>query len=584
MKADEINKILLNLENKNIYKKIFINGKWGIGKSHYIEKYVFTKNKKGEKKLNKNIVYISLFGKNNYDQILSAMVDNIAENSRLDKKMANKLKNFLKNSGINFSFSKAGFNLAFSYNVNIIKQFSSLLKKEDKKLIVVVDDFERKSENISLIDVLGLLEELSLYENVNIVLIADETKIIETEKWKSFKEKFIEKEYKIATYSDTAIEIILEKNISDVIKINNEIKEKFKEFFYKHNVVNLRTIIKGVGLFKEVLNLIEYTKIEESVRITLLFICLAIIIDDFEKQYVQEVENKEIIEGLPIVEETYEDKIAKNYLNILNYSTKSYLFINFIKEIYDSNIKDNSMEILKNLIKKYNKKDEPNQTFYLSEFEMKKKLKKIYNNIINKKYVFIDFDLLMDDIYYLIEYDETFKLNIDENNLKEHFNEILFDNVYKVDKTPYENVIDHFMAIHKESRQLTEFINYYNEQVNKRIYVDSLNKIKEQFILGNFDTNILKNLELKLIDNNINTEEEKNIKVLLEENNYFIPDLSKDILNNKWSWTHEIWRIIYNSKSDILKEGLNNYSDKKKNENPLIAKRIGYLQSYRPLK
>ena len=73
MESKEIMNILKHFNENNTYKKIFINGPWGIGKSYYTNEY---RNKCGN-----NIVYISLFGKTNFDSIIEAL------NNELIKKL-----------------------------------------------------------------------------------------------------------------------------------------------------------------------------------------------------------------------------------------------------------------------------------------------------------------------------------------------------------------------------------------------------------------------------------------------------------------------------------------------------------------
>lgn len=75
MESKEIKKILKQFNKTNTYKKIFINGTWGIGKSYYTNEYV-NENKN-------NIVYISLFGKSSYEAIENAIAKELM--NKLDK-------------------------------------------------------------------------------------------------------------------------------------------------------------------------------------------------------------------------------------------------------------------------------------------------------------------------------------------------------------------------------------------------------------------------------------------------------------------------------------------------------------------
>ena len=82
----------------------------------------------------------------------------------------------------------------------LIEEFSTML--DEKNLIIIIDDLERKSGNILMEDIMGMIEEFSMFEKIKIVVIGDEKNIAadDLEKWKKFKEKIIEKEYKITTF------------------------------------------------------------------------------------------------------------------------------------------------------------------------------------------------------------------------------------------------------------------------------------------------------------------------------------------------------------------------------------------------
>lgn len=77
MESKSILEILKNFEKDNTYKKILINGRWGIGKSFYTNQYIESKN---------NAIYISLFGKDNIEVIQEEIA------KELFKKANSKLK------------------------------------------------------------------------------------------------------------------------------------------------------------------------------------------------------------------------------------------------------------------------------------------------------------------------------------------------------------------------------------------------------------------------------------------------------------------------------------------------------------
>ena len=194
MESKQIKNIFEQFDKTNTYKKIFINGAWGIGKSYYTNEYV--------KENFSNIVYISLFGKNSYEAIENAITTELM--NKMDKidKLKKRAKKIAK--GIDSTISLLGVSISVpSYGrKTLIEEFSNLL--DEKELIIIIDDLERKSGNILIEDVMGMVEEFSMFEKIKIAIIGDEKNIAseDLKKWQKFKEKIIEKEYVIQKFSD----------------------------------------------------------------------------------------------------------------------------------------------------------------------------------------------------------------------------------------------------------------------------------------------------------------------------------------------------------------------------------------------
>ena len=187
MESKQICDILKQLNENDTYKKIFINGVWGIG----------------------NIVYVSLFGKNSFESIVNSLSKEFMKKLKVFESTKKKITKFIKKFQGSLSYKGISINSPIINNKSLLEEYSKLLKK--KELIIIIDDLERKSVNIPIEDIMGLIEEFSLIERVKIAIIGDETNINddEKEKWKKFKEKLIEKEYKIDTFSEESIESIV---------------------------------------------------------------------------------------------------------------------------------------------------------------------------------------------------------------------------------------------------------------------------------------------------------------------------------------------------------------------------------------
>ncbi|EAL0242114.1 S24/S26 family peptidase [Campylobacter jejuni] len=137
-----------------------INGPWGIGKTHLW--------KQVEEKINtdKKVVYIDLFGKESYKQILEEIVFKLygTYNSIIEKasNIASKLI-----EKVSCEFIKIEPNAVFS-----------IAKKDDfNNIIVCFDNIERKSDNLSLKEILGLVNLLKEDKECSVVLILNKNEL-----------------------------------------------------------------------------------------------------------------------------------------------------------------------------------------------------------------------------------------------------------------------------------------------------------------------------------------------------------------------------------------------------------------------
>ena len=174
LESSAILEILNQLDNDNTYKKRFINGPWGIGKSYYVNKYI--------KEHNENFIYITLFGKTSFDSIENSVARELFKKlSSLNKKKII-LHKFVKNVKASFSICGFTMNSPELSRKSLISEYSTLL--ESKSLIIVIDDLERKSNNILIEDIMGMIEEFSQFNKVKIVIIGDENNMIDSDRKK----------------------------------------------------------------------------------------------------------------------------------------------------------------------------------------------------------------------------------------------------------------------------------------------------------------------------------------------------------------------------------------------------------------
>ncbi|MDE7176014.1 MAG: hypothetical protein K2N75_08265 [Helicobacter sp.] len=224
---------------------LVIQGAWGIGKTYLWKKGIEEDIKK--KKKDKRVVYIDLFGKKSYKQILEEIVLKVnGSHNEVVKKVSQLASNTIKLTGV--------------ANVNLDSIFSIFKKEDFENIIVCFDNIERKSDKLPLDEILGLVILLKEDKLCSVVMILNKDELEKQESssgktenpknwYEIYKEKVIDYEITIENNDEVARKII-EENLKWDIKdmkqdIVNLIFECFKQklkFSDNHN--NLRLLIK----------------------------------------------------------------------------------------------------------------------------------------------------------------------------------------------------------------------------------------------------------------------------------------------------------------------------------------------------
>lgn len=576
MESRDIIKVLKQVdENTTTYNKIFINGAWGIGKSYFVSKYI-NENKD-------NFVYVSLFGKINFESIENSIAKELFKKLNGIKKKKKQLHDLVRTLKGSVSFNGFSINSPEMARKGLISEYATLF--ESKSLIIVFDDLERKSGNILIEDIMGMIEEFSQYNKVKLVIIGDEENMIQDDqdKWQRFKEKIIEKEYKIDSFSDDAIDNLVRQEIFNYVN-HNEIENFVNDFIKCHKLKNLRTITKGINLFKEIVNnYVKYNENNEYERVNLMLLknCMAVAIECTENFYEPKNTEKEntyqnIIDG------NIESRIISHYFNSIYTNNKDVYVLPCILKIFECDINKDTINKLNLIIDNYLAiKTEEKDIFYLSESDIEKRVNEKYLNMKNNSYNFISLEKYMDDFHDIINWNEVINLGYANDELSNIFYKILLDNYYDANKNIYNNTIDKFYLRRMESKKLDELINNYNSLIKDKYLDDKFCLMENNFKSEIFNEGILEWLDFILMQDNNIIIIEKFID-LCRSNNFFIPDLSAEITDDVWGWTHKIWKIFYERMSEKYKEELNAYAETLKT-NKLSTYRISKLQEYRPL-
>lgn len=574
LESSAILEILNQLDNDNTYKKIFINGPWGIGKSYYVNKYI--------KEHNENFIYITLFGKTSFDSIENSVARELFKKlSSLNKKKII-LHKFVKNVKASFSICGFTINSPELSRKGLISEYSTLL--ESKSLIIVIDDLERKSNNILIEDIMGMIEEFSQFNKVKIVIIGDENNMIDSDrkKWNRFKEKIIEKEYKIQKFSDESIRNLVTGEICSYIE-EIEITPFINDYIKKHYIRNLRTIIKGINLFKEVIN--NYVEIKENKKVNLLVLknCMSVAIECTEEVYKPDEKRDDNDSFKYVIDEEMNSRIMNHYFNSVFSNNDDTCILNYILDIYKCEYSADLKNKLNKTIDSYLEEKKPNEKdkFYLSIDKITFKINNLYKHMKNGKYKFITLDIFINDFYEILIWNSALELNLNLDEVASVFFDIMFKNYYDVNKSIDENKIKLFGFKFKESKILSDLAIEYNDKIKTKYLSDKLLNIEKTFKNLEYDCSLLEWLDSRFIDNDKEIVQEEFIKIC-RNNNYLVPDLSNEIDENTWSWFLEIWELFYKRMNEEYKVEFNLYVNSLK-INKLVEYRINSLQQYEPL-
>lgn len=576
MESRDILKVLENFEKDSTYKKIFINGRWGIGKSFYTNQYIENKD---------NTVYVSLFGKDRIDIIQEEIAKELMKKTNSKKKYLIEGKKLAKKISGSISFNGISINSPEVKTKSFIEEYHSILNEEEN-LIIVIDDLERKSSKIAIEDILGMIEQLSLYSKTKIILIGDESRINDDDKdiWQSFKEKIIEKEYKISKFSKEAINSLviskLKKYISEQL-LNNFVEN----FIEKFPVDNLRTISKGVNLFLEIVNTYLYNNYP-NINIVILKSCMAVAIETTENLFKPSDENKETNDFtksfVRSLDENMETRIERHYFNSSFMINKEAILIHYVLSIYEGNYTEDLINELNQVIEKYLAVKEEKDIFYFDEEKIKNIVCNKYNMIIENQYTYTCLEEFINDIYNILDWYNVFGIKYNEKELKERFKVILFKNYYDSRKNLYENTIDRFELKYENCSKLKVYVDDYNKDAEEKYYIEKIEIIEKSFNENEYDVQKLKWIDSAFIQCNKEIQFERFINKA-RKNNYFISDISGEISEEEWTWIHYIWNIFYKYMNQNYKEELNKYVNSMKGKNKLQDLRIEALQNYKPL-
>ena len=543
MNIDELDK-RLDKEFPSVYKTVLIDGDWGIGKT-YLIKNKFIKEKKYK------TIYASVFGLNSTSELNLYILSEM-----------NKVLGFLK-KGYDILSGKDFGILSVSFQLPEVKNKSSFfLKHKSKKenIVIIIDDIERKSQNIDMNELMGFFETISNIENVELILIANTEKLSEEDKkcFNNYKEKIVEKIYNVDSYSNNAEKVIINNNLTNDLKISKIVENYFK----KCNVNNLRTLKKCIDFIKQNNNYISFNKLTEEQKVEIIELEICVVIEKISKNYLKEEPKEEFIVQL------YDNKMV-HYINNKYFKNANPYYKNRIVDllikIYDdidieknSNAIDCIYEEINNPQIENIEKIDP---FYLSEEQLKQRVKLFNDNYMNKVAENLDIYEWFKKLSYLYSYAEKVGL---QNKIK---NEDISNTIdlYLKNIDTSQNIESRHINLWASEIKTEEMKKFYSIIQNKILYYyyeKLFKELKDDFNNKNYNEDKYNKFINILNENN---DIILNLRQDLYEEDYFIPNLNEELDEKIWGYTHNIWSTMrfINDKSDFIKvirKRLNNAS------------------------
>lgn len=532
MLASELNGLLFKfVEEVNPFKTMLVDGKWGCGKTFSINQFI-------EKNFKAKSIYLSLFG------------------IRKEEDVVIRLSEYLDSTFI--------ININGEYSIK-----SSLIEKSFNGLLIVFDDLERKGDGLSFSSIYGIINAL---RNIGfkVVCICNSKSIKDKKDFVDFKDKTFDVVANVEADANQFhqiinIDVIFEKALLETVGGNWRIIKR-AELLYKDIIQTAKD--NGID------NLLDLLDIDESA----FFRCLTLAEFCFfgPDQDPPSFDRKD----------NYA-KFAYEYdLKNLGQVIGNNFYLLFSKGNENNNYKEMVRIILKSIIHSDGyriilEKAKPrvantllqqppfNKELFLLDDKGHAEYKKAFFDNLGK----FDFS----DRQQLRIAGNIFSNCIDE--LTQNEIELIIGQI--LNTVPIEKSTDAIDTINLSSNNGSEkfktIINQLHLGFENKLSEESKKKIENIVFKGNY--NELTNF---LYENKYSIENKKTILTFLEKNDFFLPDLSKEIDYSCWSYCHEAARFVAKTEYaekyiDILKKQCSNSNSKelRKKCNALVKYNFG---------
>lgn len=477
------------LDNEN-YKVLAVNGKWGVGKTHLVQNFLF-------RYIKEYYYYASVFGVSSIEQLKARIIANYKSNIEISNQFKselhlNSVNKFLNNifEWVNRNFGKIertrkiDIGLPGQSSISLAGSLISvagdlalniLFNENVRNSIICIDDLERKSK-LPLEELLGFVEYLVQELKCKIILIYDEDILLENqdskEVLKKYQEKVIDRKFKFAP--------TVEENLDFGFKNHPDI-EVIKPVFIKTETNNIRVIRKTKWLLDELIPLMEgwQPSLRNQVIKNSIVISLTILDSEFCKNFSLSIDNIfYLLEPSKYInDKTFEErlKVGQQVLN-LGYSPL-YTDDLIIKLVEKSWSNSDELEFIKRG-ENLNKREQKNQIidklrslgkpYYNSFGDSEKEIIEEINNFLEEYHL----DLSISEFEQIEKFASVIEMDIS------HYEKSLLEHMLKTLEPHYFNDLTAFkIKLRKYPDLENKIVTKKNEYLQKLNITEAITKI-----------------------------------------------------------------------------------------------------------
>lgn len=235
MNENIVNYLDQYITKNDIHFATLLKGKWGTGKTFFINNYI--KEVEGrDNNFKVKFIYVSLFGLKNLESVNEVIFQQFHPilGSKTAKIATNVLKGALR-IGINLDLNKDGKNETLNADFSKTDFLSYFEGDKRKQAVFIFDDLERTQ--IPIGEILGFINGFVEHSGAKVIIICNEEEISEIEVYERFKEKVINRSFSV----QADMESFWANYVHRFEIISNDIEE-IKKIFEKYGEGNLRVL------------------------------------------------------------------------------------------------------------------------------------------------------------------------------------------------------------------------------------------------------------------------------------------------------------------------------------------------------